>query len=623
MEADDAFSGAGVGRSGLSSREESAPMSSALLVAGVEARLQRLQRISLDLTAAVSLDEVVAAVIDVLEAPVAAPVRGLWLCNPGSDVLELVAERGMAPESADRFRRMPLSADLPGSLAVRERRTVVSVAPADAVEQFATLHDVVRSTSGFLTVPLVADRTCIGVLGVGVNQQVDERDLVFFEAVAAQVAQTIVRIRLTERELRRRAELEFLANLTDTALGAVDHVDLMRQVCTAAVPTLGDWCSLHFVPESGGPPLVAFAHADQDKIAFVEELQRRYPYDPNGVSGVPAVIRTGKTEFVPELTPQIVDEAIAASRLDLDEAMTILDAFNITSVITVALLTKRRIVGAMQFVTAESRRRYDDADVALAEAVAGRLAEALDAAWIADQQRIIATSLQHALLPPALPEIPGIDLAARYWPAGVSQVGGDFYDVFALDDGRWAMLIGDVCGSGPDAAAVTSIARHTVRAAARHGADASTVMSWLNEAVLQSNRDRFCTACYATLTIRDGGWQLASTAAGHPLPIAATATGTDTIGQPGTLIGVLRDVTTSTAEIDLHPGDVVVFYTDGITDLPPPYGIDTSELIKVIHHLRHLPTAEAVAAGIQRSLHQRVPDRTRQDDVALLVVRIR
>ena len=141
-------------------------------------------------------------------------------------------------------------------------------------------------------------------------------------------------------------------------------------------------------------------------------------------------------------------------------------------------------------------------------------------------------------------------------------------------------------------------------------------MTWLNEAVLQSNRDRFCTACYATLTIGDGVWQLGSTAAGHPLPIVATTSGTDTLGQPGTLLGVLHDVTTSTAEIDLHAGDVVVFYTDGITDLPPPYGIDTAELIEVVHHLRHLPTAEAVAAGIQRSLHQRVPDRSRQDDVA-------
>jgi sigma-B regulation protein RsbU (phosphoserine phosphatase) len=170
---------------------------------------------------------------------------------------------------------------------------------------------------------------------------------------------------------------------------------------------------------------------------------------------------------------------------------------------------------------------------------------------------------------------------------------------------------------------VTSIARHTVRAAARHGADASVVMAWLNEAVLESNRDRFCTACYATLTAGEGRWQLTSTAAGHPLPIVATAAGTDTIGRPGTLIGVLPELTTTTAEVELKSGDVVVLYTDGITDLPPPYGIVPSELTQVIGRLRNLRSAEAIAAGIQRSLHDRVPDHNRQDDVALLVVRIR
>jgi serine phosphatase RsbU (regulator of sigma subunit) len=461
------------------------------------------------------------------------------------------------------------------------------------------------------------------VLCSGVNEDVDVLDLAVFDAVAAQVAQTIVRVRLTERELRRRVEVEFLAGLTEIALGAADHLDLMQQVCTGAVPTLGDWCSLYFVPPTGGQPLVASAHVDQDKVDFVDELRRRYPYDPNGASGVPAVIRSGKVEFVPELTARVVDEAIAASRLDPGEAMAVLEALDITSAITVPLRTKRRIVGAMQFVSTGSARRYDEADVALAQAVAGRLAEALDAAWLVDQQRIIATSLQHALLPPALPEIPGIDLAARYWPAGVSEVGGDFYDVFALGGQRWALLIGDVCGTGPDAAALTSIARHTVRAAARHGADAGAVMDWLNEAVLESNRNRFCTACYATLQSVGGRWQLASTAGGHPLPIVATETGAAMVGRPGSLIGIFRDVTTTTAEVELTSGDLVVFYTDGITDLPPPYGIDTMELMEVVHRLRDLPTAEAVATGIQRSLHERVPDHSRQDDVALLVVRVR
>ena len=147
-------------------------------------------------------------------------------------------------------------------------------------------------------------------------------------------------------------------------------------------------------------------------------------------------------------------------------------------------------------------------------------------------------------------------------------------------------------------------------------------MAWLNEEVLGTEGDLFCTACYGTLVNGVDGWRLESTAAGHPLPILATTRGTWTVGQPGSLLGVLESLTTVTETSELEPGDVVVFYTDGITDLPPPYGISTDELIELVQKLRHSQTAEEVADAIHRSLLDRVPDRSRQDDVALLVLRV-
>jgi serine phosphatase RsbU (regulator of sigma subunit) len=531
-------------------------------------RLRCLQRVSLELTAAVSIDEVITTVIDVLDAPIAAPSRSVWLRAVGDDELVLAGHRGMAAAAVDQFQRIALSAEVPGAVAARERRTIVSVAPADAVGRFAVLRDVPRSTTGFVAIPLLGEDICVGVLGIGINEDLDDEDLSLFEAVAAQVAQTIVRVRLTERDRRRRTELEFLANLTDTALQAVDHVELMRRACAEAVPTLGDYCSLHFLPESGGPPLVAATHIDPVKAAFVEDLQARYPYDADRKVGVPAVIRSGMRQFIPRLTTQIVDAALASLELSADEAIPILEQLAITSAMTIPLRTKRRVVGAMQLVSAESGRHYDEDDLALAEAVAGRLAEALDAAWVADQQRSIAATLQRALLPPALPLIGGLDIAARYWPAGINPVGGDFYDVFPIAEHEWALVIGDVCGTGTDAAALTSIARHTVRAAARHGVDAGDVMAWLNEAVVHSNRNMYCTACYATLRADNGGWHFTSTAAGHPLPIIATASGPSTVGAPGTLLGAFAEITTTTAAAQPRVGDVIVLYTDGITDLP-------------------------------------------------------
>jgi GAF domain-containing protein len=193
--------------------------------AQVEDRLRRLQQVSLELTAAVSIEQVVATVIDVLDTPIAAPSRSIWLREPASDDLKLVGYRGMPKEAADRFGRIAISSDVPGAVAARERRTIVSTEPSDAVHRFSTLRDVPRSTTGFVAIPLLRAQTCVGVLGIGLDEDLDDRDLSFFEAIAAQVAQTVARVQLMDR---RRIELEFLANLTDTALRAVDHLDLMR-----------------------------------------------------------------------------------------------------------------------------------------------------------------------------------------------------------------------------------------------------------------------------------------------------------------------------------------------------------------------------------------------------------
>jgi serine phosphatase RsbU (regulator of sigma subunit) len=582
-------------------------------------RLDRLQRVSLDLNAALSIADIATSVIEVLDSPMTAPSRSMFLLDESGEHLVLVAHRGLPPDAAEMFRRFPVSSELPGAIAVRQRRTVTSMTQAEAVRTYATLADVPRSTNGFAAVPLVNDDTCVGVLGIGFDGELDDRDLGFFEAVAAQVAQTVLRVRLIERERRRRAELEFLSQLTTTALAANDHIDLMRKVCAAAVPTLGDWCSLYFVPEDGGSTVIEFAHVDPEKTSYVAELHQRFPFDAGREVGPPAVIRTGKTQFVPRITSQAIDEAVASANVTRDEALTIVDRLGITSAITVPLRTKRRTVGAMQFVITDSERLYDADDVALAEAVGGRLAEALDAAWMADHQRLVSVLLQEALLPPALPSIPGAEITARYWPAGIDQVGGDFYDVFAIDDATWVLLIGDVCGSGPDAAALTSIVRHTARAAARHGCSPEVVIEWLNEAVLLSNRDQFCTVCYATLTVGDaGGWILTTTAAGHPLPILSSAGATRTIGRPGSLLGVFDRARVHTERTELNSGDVLVLYTDGITDLPPPLGITSDQLTAIVHSTGER-SAHGVAESIRASLLERVPDRSRRDDVAVIV----
>jgi serine phosphatase RsbU (regulator of sigma subunit) len=585
-------------------------------------RLERLQRVSTELASSQTTDDVVTVVLGLLDPPGVSATRGLWLLRPETQVLEMAAQVGIPAEALVGFERIAVDADVPVAAAHRNRHTIRGSSLAQSEEDFSGLRGAPRVTTSFVAVPLVVEGMSMGAISLGYDDPPGEEEVLFVEAIAGQAAQALMRLRLAERDRRRHAELEFLAALSESALDATDHRELMENVTAAAVPTLGDWCAIHYVPEDGGAPEVVVAHVDPSKVTWAEDLHARHPYDADGPMGVPAVIRSGMTELISVRDPSVLEAAIAQSPIDEAEARAILESLQLTSVITVPLRTKERLVGAMQFVSAESGRDYDADDVALAEVVADRLAEPLEGAWLKDQHREFAEVLQRALLPPRLPMIPGIDTAVRYLPAGPSAVGGDFYDVFRIAEDSWAILIGDCCGIGPNAAALSSIARHTVRAAARHGLSHAEVIDWLNQAVNLSDRDLFCTACYATVTRAGSDWDLQVAAAGHPLPIVARAQATTTVGSPGTLLGVFNQAPVHVEHTRVEPGDVVVFYTDGVTDLPPPFSLTAEAFTDQVRELREAGDADTIAGRIEQSMLERVSDPYRADDVALVVLRV-
>lgn len=430
--------------------------------------------------------------------------------------------------------------------------------------------------------------------------------------------------RTLQRERALRSRLEFLAELTETALRTTEHTVFMESAAHAAVPRLGDWCSIHFVPEPGADIEVVVAHSDPSRVEWAREMANRFPYDPDQRRGVAEVMRSGVTELIEAVTDGLVEEVLEDAGEDAPELKRVLDELALVSAITVPLTTKRGVIGAMQFVMAESGQHYDNEDVALAEVLASRVADAIDNMWLTTQHRQIASTLQRALLPPVLAEVPGVEVVAHYWPAGVAiEAGGDFYDLFQVDGTKWAVLIGDVCGSGPNAAALTSIARHTVRAAARHSLDHDVVLDWLNEGIRLSNRDMFCTAVYGTLEARDGSWWLTVAAGGHPLPVVATSGGSARlIGRHGTLLGVFEEVDVHVEEVRLDVGDTVVLYTDGLTDLPPPHGRTEADVADLVATLAGLPSATSIANGLHGSVTDRLAPDERADDLALVVLRI-
>jgi PAS domain S-box-containing protein len=497
----------------------------------------------------------------------------------------------------------------------------------DTREDYEVEHRVVhpdgtvRWLHGRGKVLLDDDGVVIGTIGCS-SDITDRKDAESFteRRVAEAEAQAI-------SERRNRERLEFLADLNDVAISAPSPRALMSQVAHAAIPKLGDWCSLHFRPEPGEDLVSVFAHVDPSKAEAARVIQERFPLDLDAPYGLGAVLRTGTTEFVPDFAPDLVHAMIEASgRPDRGELHEILEGLQLASMITVPMITRRSVIGAIRFVSAESGRRYTENDVALAEAAAGRVGESLVNAWLIDEQHRIASTLQAALLPPLIPQIEGVEIAARYWAAGaLTEVGGDFYDVFPIGPNRWAVVIGDVCGTGPSAAAVTATARHTIRAAATHGQQHHDVMRWVNDAIIDSDKHTFCTAIYATLERRDDAtWAFTTAIGGHPRPVLVSPThGARMLGRHGTLIGMVSDIETPVDTYDLVTGDTIILHTDGVTDLPPPHDVDEDTLVDLLG--RAVDTsqdAETIASTIGDDIEALMPIVERHDDVALLVLRL-
>ena len=517
---------------------------------------------------------------------------------------------------------------------IDQMETAVAELSSCQVEHRVLLGDgSVRWLRGRAMVTLRPDGTVAGMIGCT------------GDVTANKVAELEVTRRAREAELLveqgrlQRRRLEFLSLLNDAALAAGNHRELMADVTTSAVPMLGDWCSLHFIDRYGSSsvsaPEIVVAHSDPKRIERIHSLLVKHPYNPDAPVGAAAAIRTGATQFIPDFGPLLEALIEGAVRAEPSEARAILAELQPTSMIAVPLVTKRGVVGAMQFVSAESGRHYTDEDVALAETAAGRVAEALEATWLREQQRNVAVVLQSALLPSSLPEIDGLSLAVRYWAAGqVSDVGGDFYDVFPLRDPddavgdpprRYALVIGDVCGTGPEAAAVTALARHTIRAAATHGASHVEVLEWLNEAMIESDRDRFCTVLYSTVErLDDQRWLLTSVAGGHPLPFLVGSDGeARPIGHSGTLLGIMPKLRLTVQETELGVGDTLVMNTDGITDVPGPYAVDDAAMAKLVADAADTTgPAESVAERLGEAVQSILPLQDRDDDIALVVLRV-
>jgi serine phosphatase RsbU (regulator of sigma subunit)/anti-sigma regulatory factor (Ser/Thr protein kinase) len=236
-----------------------------------------------------------------------------------------------------------------------------------------------------------------------------------------------------------------------------------------------------------------------------------------------------------------------------------------------------------------------------------------------EHEHEIAQTLQRSLLPPNLPEIPGVAVAARFRPAGAGdEVGGDFYDIFEMGHDRWGIAVGDICGKGAAAATVTALARYTLRATALHERAPSRILRVLNEALLRhAPEQRFCTIAYAALEPGNGRLEIAS--GGHPPPLLLRGGEVQALGGSGTILGIMDDPPLPDSELELVPGDIVLFYTDGVTDAHAPQRqISHEQLVAALAECAGQSPAE-VATHIEGLAVGGIEGPPR-DDIAILVV---
>ncbi|MEZ0076576.1 PP2C family protein-serine/threonine phosphatase [Planotetraspora sp. GP83] len=378
--------------------------------------------------------------------------------------------------------------------------------------------------------------------------------------------------------------LGFLADASDLLAGTLDPDMVPAIIAQIVVPRLATWCAVYTSAHGSGPLRLAYLwHADETQI---DALRDQLDALPLPADDGPAVLHTGDWQSL---------------------------AFPLTA--------RGRRLGVMCL---GRRDRFPDEAMQLAEDIGRRAALAMDNARLYAQQAAANRALQRSLLPPDEPTTPGLDFHVIYEPAGeTNEVGGDFYDLFPLGDGVWRFAIGDVCGTGPEAAAVTGLARHTLRLLAREGYGVASVVARLNQAILEEGeRARFLTLLHGEITRVADGLDISLVSAGHPEALRLRPSGVvESVVSPQSLLGVFPEAAFYEESVHLDSGDVLLGVTDGVTERRSGTRLldDDGGLAKLLSECVDL-SARAVAERIRRAVQEFAPEPS-ADDLAILVLR--
>jgi serine phosphatase RsbU (regulator of sigma subunit) len=417
------------------------------------------------------------------------------------------------------------------------------------------------------------------------------------EAIAVERTCDLSRARVTSARLRSLVDLA-------AAIGSVEDLDTLLYLVTGeAARLLGSDMASLFLLDERGDVLVGRAHVgmDDEVVLGLRMALGEWP-------DVAEVVRTGR----PAVHAQ-ADQVRGPER-------SFIERFGIRSYVAVRLGGPGRPLGVLFVNYTRRRHRFSRPELAFLETLTSYLSVTIERARLVSVLREAVTSLQAAVLPASFPTVPGLDTAALYRSASeVAQVGGDFYDLFALEGGRVAAVIGDVCGKGVAAARHTVRLRYELRTLLEEGRSPGRVLTAFNRRVLEE----FVEDEYATLLllILDPATGAASwSSAGHPPPLLTGAT-PRTLAFAGSLpVGLFAEATYQTARFTLPPGRCLILYTDGVVEArnPERQELGTEGLAAAV------PAVAASAAAVAEVVLKQVQSHTGgrlDDDAAVLVLR--
>jgi PAS domain S-box-containing protein len=602
-------------------RDEDGEVSGAAVIARDISDLRRanerakgLQRITEALSRAISTEQSAQLLMDEAVPALGADAATVALLNPSGEDLELVASRGYAEDRLEAWASFPLSAELPMSVAIREGKPIWSSSPEDVKRRFPDLAEAEFTFEALAVVPLTVEERTFGAVAFSFrgSREFTTEERAFMLATAQQAANALERVQLHEAEREARERLAFIARASEILGESLELDETLRRLASVAVPQVADWFSVDLAAENDIRNVVV-GHVDPEKVELARTLRERYPPDPEATTGLWNVIRTGR----PELYGEIPDELLVEAAED-DEHLRVLRELQMSSAMIVPLRAQARTLGAVTFVSAESGRSYGDDDLSFAQELASHAALAIDNASRFKQEHEAAITLQRALLPRGLPELPGVELAARYLPAGPNvEAGGDWYDVIDLGEDELMLVIGDVSGRGIAAASVMGSLRTAIRAYAVDRLRPAEIALRLGRLMDELEGDQMATSFLLQINVRSGRGEYVR--AGHLPALVRDGEGrvSELLGEASPPFGVLRDLPIVTEEFEVAQGSTVLLYTDGLIErrgVPIDRGV--GELTDL---LARAPTAlekclDAILAELQ-------PEST-DDDVAVLGMRL-